>query len=259
MPTLTLVIPCYNEAATIQATIAAVRTLGATLRSSGIAIEVIAVDDASTDRTQTLLHELSAEDDTLRVVSHPANRGKGGAIQTARQHVTGDIVVIQDADLEYDPTDIPGLIRPILQGHADAVLGTRFGGSGAHRVLYFWHRIGNGVLTLLSNTFTNLNVTDMETGYKAFTRQVFMNMHLTRARFGIEPEIVARLGQMGARVYEVPINYYGRTYAEGKKITWRDGIAAFWHIVHAHVTAQAQPPLPSVPRASTGHVMHVEA
>ena len=131
------------------------------------------------------------------VVAHVVNQGKGGAIQTARAHVTGDIVIIQDADLEYDPSDIPTLIHPIVRGHADAVLGTRFGGSGVHRVLYFWHRVGNGVLTLFSNALTNLNVTDMETGYKAFTRPVFAGMHLTKCRFGIEPEIVARLAQMG--------------------------------------------------------------
>jgi glycosyltransferase involved in cell wall biosynthesis len=157
MPKLSLVIPCYNEAARLRTAIVAIRALGESLSSSGIALEIVAVDDASTDGTQSILHELAAEDTTLRVVTHSVNRGKGGAIQTAREYVTGDIVIIQDADLEYDPTDIPHLIRPILQGHADAVLGTRFGGSGAHRVLYFWHRVGNGVLTLLSNTFTNLN------------------------------------------------------------------------------------------------------
>jgi glycosyltransferase involved in cell wall biosynthesis len=237
---LSVVIPCYNEVVSIRATLTAVRALGETLRTMEIALEIVAVDDASTDGTLALLHELANENDALRVIAHATNQGKGGAIQTARASVTGDIVVIQDADLEYDPTDIPVLIRPIVQGHADAVLGTRFGGSGMHRVLYFWHRIGNGVLTLLSNAFTNLNVTDMETGYKAFTRDVFTTMHLTKSRFGIEPEIVARLAQMGARVYEVPISYYGRTYAEGKKITWRDGFAAFWHITHAQLTASAQ-------------------
>ncbi|HEY7879167.1 MAG TPA: hypothetical protein VIC55_13125, partial [Gemmatimonadaceae bacterium] len=149
----------------------------------------------------------------------------------------------------YDPHDIPAMIKPILDGQADAVVGTRFGGGGAHRVLYFWHRVGNQGLTLLSNMFTNLNLTDMEVGYKAFTMAAFRRMHLTNARFGIEPEIVARLAQMDARVYEVPISYYGRTYAEGKKITWRDGVAALHHIVRAHLSSRAQPALSSTPAA----------
>lgn len=241
--TLSVVIPCYNEAATIDRTIDAVLTLGQRLAEDGIAIEIIAVDDASRDDTATRLAERAADEPRLVVVRHAANRGKGAAIQTARAHATGDIAIIQDADLEYDPSDIPALITPILDGYADAVIGTRFGGSGAHRVLYFWHRLGNGALTLLSNMFTNLNLTDMEAGYKAFTMPAFLTMRLTRLRFGIEPEIVARLAQMQARVYEVPISYHGRTYAEGKKITWRDGVAAFYHIVAAHCSASAQPRL----------------
>ena len=248
MTKLSLVVPCYNEAATIQATVSAIRALEVTLEPSGLSIEIVAVDDASTDGTSGVLQALAATDPRLCVVTHPENRGKGGAIQTARAHVSGDIVIVQDADLEYDPSDIPTLIRPIQQGHADAVIGTRFGGSGAHRVLYFWHRVGNGMLTLLSNMFTNLNLSDMEAGYKAFTRDAFVNMHLTQGRFGVEPEIVARLSQMGARIYEVPISYYGRTYAEGKKITWRDGVAALGHILRASMTAHLQPRLQPRPQ-----------
>jgi len=223
--TLSVLIPCYNEAATIDRTIEAVLGLGGVI--APMALEIVAVDDASTDDTYEHLQRAAARaGPRMRVARHPENRGKGAAIRTARDHSHGDIVVIQDADLEYDPSDIPALLAPMLTGKADAVVGSRFAGAGAHRVLYFWHRMGNGGLTLLSNLFTNLNVTDMEVGYKAFTSDVFRVMRLTNSRFGIEPEILARLSQMGARVYEVPISYYGRTYAEGKKITWRDGVKA---------------------------------
>ncbi len=247
--TLSILIPCYNESATIDRTLDAVLALGAHVRESGIAIEIVAVDDASRDGTWERLTARAASMNgalapaTMRIARHEVNRGKGAAIQTARSHATGSIVVIQDADLEYDPMEIPRLIAPILNGSADAVVGTRFGGAGAHRVLYFWHRMGNGGLTFLSNMFTNLNLTDMEVGYKAFTMSCFRIMHLTNPRFGIEPEIVARLAQMGARTYEVPISYHGRTYAEGKKITWRDGVAAFFHILRAHLSGSRQPQL----------------
>jgi glycosyltransferase involved in cell wall biosynthesis len=246
--TLSVLIPCYNEAATIDRTLDAVHALGARLGLDGITVQVVAVDDCSRDGTfDRLTTRAGKSGGAMRVARHEVNRGKGAAIRTAREHATGDLVVIQDADLEYDPTDIPTLIAPILDGHADAVCGTRFGGAGAHRVLYFYHRMGNGALTFLSNVFTNLNLTDMEVGYKAFTREAFRIMHLTRDRFGIEPEIVARLSQMGARVYEVPISYHGRTYAEGKKITWRDGLAAFWHIAYARWTGAQQPKLVRLP------------
>ena len=241
--TLSIVVPCFNEQATIEPTLEAIESIREPLASEGIELEIVAVDDASTDGTVALLEASAARTERMIVVRHPHNMGKGAAIQTARKSVTGDMVIIQDADLEYDPQDIPMLITPILNGAADAVLGTRFGGSGPHRVLYFWHRVGNGWLTLLSNMLTNLNVTDMETGYKAFTRDAFLAMHLTNARFGIEPEMIARLSQMGARVYEVPISYYGRTYAEGKKITWRDGVAAFFHIFAAWASSSKQRPL----------------
>lgn len=238
---LSVLIPCYNEAATIDRTLDAISALGRRLAPDGIQIQIVAVDDASRDGTwERLAKRAEGSDGAMKIARHQENRGKGCAIQTARGEATGDILIIQDADLEYDPSDIPALIAPILDGHADAVCGTRFGGAGAHRVLYFYHRMGNGALTFLSNMFTNLNLTDMEVGYKAFTRDAFRIMHLTRERFGIEPEIVARLSQMGARVYEVPISYHGRTYAEGKKITWRDGVAAFWHILVANWTSGKQ-------------------
>lgn len=241
---LSVIVPCYNESSSIAATIDALETLNPRLESVDIALEIVAVDDGSTDDTLAQLKQRAARTPYLRVHSHGTNQGKGSTILSAARLVTGDVVLIQDADLEYDPQDIPALIAPIIDGYADAVIGTRFGGAGAHRVLYFWHRVGNGVLTLLSNMLTDLNVTDMESGYKAFSRDAFLTMRLTSRRFGIEPEILARLSQMGARIYEVPINYYGRTYAEGKKITWRDGVAAIGHIFRAQLTARSQPKLP---------------
>lgn len=242
---LSVLIPCYNEASTIDRTLDAVLALGDQLAPDGIRLQIVAVDDCSTDETFARLTDRAAQaGDRMVVARHEVNRGKGAAIQSARDRATGDIAIIQDADLEYHPGDIPAVIKPILEGHADAVVGTRFG-AGSHRVLYFWHRMGNGGLTLLSNMFTNLNLTDMEVGYKAFTMRTFKLMHLTNPRFGIEPEIVARLAQMGARVYEVPISYHGRTYAEGKKITWKDGVAAFFHILRARLSSSRQQQLPS--------------
>lgn len=247
---LSVIVPCYNESATISATIDALEMLRPRLESADLALEIVAVDDGSTDDTLAQLRQRAVGTPHLVVHAHEANSGKGSTILTAAQLVKGDIVLIQDADLEYDPQDIPALIAPIVDGYADAVIGTRFGGAGAHRVLYFWHRVGNGMLTLLSNMLTDLNVTDMESGYKAFSRDAFRTMRLTSRRFGIEPEILARLSQMGARIYEVPINYYGRTYAEGKKITWRDGVAAIGHIFRAQLTARSQPRLPARQRGA---------
>jgi glycosyltransferase involved in cell wall biosynthesis len=188
------------------------------------------VDDGSTDGTREILERLrdSKQIDTL--VIQDRNRGKGYAIRTAIQKATGDVLVIQDADLEYDPRDIPRLLEPIVQGRADAVIGSRFRGETV-RVLYYWHSLGNHFLTLLSNILTNLNLTDMESGYKLMRADLAKSFPLTAERFGIEPELTARLAQSKARIYEVPINYSGRTYAEGKKIGWRDGVAALWHIV----------------------------
>jgi glycosyltransferase involved in cell wall biosynthesis len=242
--TLSVLIPCYNESTTIDRTLNAVLQLGDALAPSGLALQIVAVDDASRDGTFDRLSARAQESGGALVVArHPENRGKGAAIQTAREHATGDMVIIQDADLEYNPSDIPAMIAPILDGRDDAVQGSRIAGGGAHRVLYFWHSLGNRGLTILSNMFTNLNLTDMEVGYKAFTMDAFRIMRLTNPRFGLEPEIVARLSQMGARVYEVPISYHGRTYAEGKKITWRDGIAALFHILRAHSSGALQPRL----------------
>ena len=241
--TLSVLIPCYNEAATIDRTLDAVLALGDEIAAEGITLQIVAVDDASKDATfSRLTDRASAAGARMIVVKHEVNRGKGAAIQTARDPPTGYGANLLDAYIYYYPSYIPGFIWPIIVGRADAVVGTRFG-SGSHRVLYFWHRMGNGGLTLMSNMFTNLNLTDMEVGYKAFTGRTLKLMHLTNPRFGIEPEIVARLAQMGARVYEVPISYYGRTYAEGKKITWKDGVAAFFHILRARLSSSKQPQL----------------
>jgi glycosyltransferase involved in cell wall biosynthesis len=191
---------------------------------------VVVVDDCSTDGTAEVLAGDAAED-VDRVITHERNRGKGAALRSAFAAVTGDVVIIQDADLEYDPREYDRLLAPIRDGHADVVYGSRFAGGGAHRVVYFWHMLGNRFLTLLSNMFTNLNLTDMETCYKAFTREVVAQIEIEEDRFGVEPEITAKVAKLGCRIYEVGISYYGRTYSEGKKITWRDGLRAAIAIV----------------------------
>ncbi|MFM7272975.1 MAG: glycosyltransferase family 2 protein [Gammaproteobacteria bacterium] len=221
---LSIVIPCYNEQATIASVIEAVRA------APGGEKEIIVVDDCSTDGSGALL------DGALReridhLVHHPVNRGKGAALRSGIARATGDIVIIQDAVLEYDPRQYPQLIEPILQGKADVVYGSRFMGGEPHRVLYFWHRLGNGFLTLLSNMFTNLNLTDMETCYKVFRREIVQSIVIEEDRFGFEPEITAKVAKLRCRVYEVGISYYGRTYEEGKKIGWRDGVRAIWCIL----------------------------
>ena len=221
--TLSVVMPVYNEARTIVAVIE--RVLNAPV---DLAKEIIVVDDASTDGTRQLLQNMSSGE--IRLLFHDVNRGKGAAIRTGVAHATGDIVLVQDADLEYDPRDYPLLLEPILEGHADVVFGNRFHG-GPHRVLYFWHYAANRFLTLLTNLLTGLNVTDMEVGYKVFRRDVLRRLTLTSDRFGFEPEVTVKIAKLGCRVYEVPIRYYGRTYQEGKKITWRDGVAALLHLV----------------------------
>jgi glycosyltransferase involved in cell wall biosynthesis len=221
---LSIVIPCYNERGTIEAVIDAVRA------APGGEKEIIVVDDCSRDGSGELLEgPLRAKVD--RVLRHPVNRGKGAALRTGIAHATGDIVIIQDADLEYDPQQYPVLIEPILQDKADVVYGSRFLGGGPHRVLYFWHRVGNGLLTLVSNMFTNLNLTDMETCYKVFRREIIQSLVIEEERFGFEPEITAKIAKLRCRVFEVGISYYGRTYEEGKKIGWRDGVRALWCIV----------------------------
>lgn len=220
---LTVVIPCYNERGTIAAIVDAV---GA---SSWPEQEIIVIDDCSTDGTREVLEAISGKID--RLIRHDANRGKGAAIRSGVAAATGEVVIIQDADLEYDPSEYGKLLEPIAEGKADVVYGSRFIGAEPHRVLYFWHRMGNGFLTLLSNMLTNLNLTDMETCYKVFRREVIQGISIEEDRFGFEPEITAKIARGGFRIYEVGISYHGRTYEEGKKIGWRDGVRAIWCIL----------------------------
>jgi glycosyltransferase involved in cell wall biosynthesis len=216
---LSVVMPVYNEAATINKIISAVL-------AQPIVAQLIAIDDGSNDGTWKALTDLQAKDSRLILQRHEVNRGKGAAVRTGFAVATSSIILIQDADLEYDPAEYPKMLRPILDGRADAVFGSRFIGSEAHRVLYFWHSVGNRFLTLLSNMATNLNLTDMETGFKAFRRKVLEQMTLRESRFGFEPEITAKLARLGVPIYEVAISYSGRTYAQGKKVNWRDGLSA---------------------------------
>jgi glycosyltransferase involved in cell wall biosynthesis len=225
--TLSVVMPVYNEAVTVAISIARVRAVP-------VKIELIVVDDCSTDGTRLILERLRAEGSIDTLLYQDRNRGKGAAVAKGIQHATGDIIVVQDADLEYDPQEFPRLMEPILDGRADAVFGSRFMGSPA-RVLYFWHRVGNGALTLLSNMLTNINLSDMETCYKMARADLMKSLPLRSHRFGIEPELTARMAQARARIYEVPISYSGRTYAEGKKINWKDGVAALWHILRSNL------------------------
>lgn len=222
-PLLSVVIPCFNEAATILNLLERVRLSAVTPK------QIIVVDDGSTDGTRELLAQL--EEDDLTVLFHEHNRGKGAALATGFAAARGDICIVQDADLEYDPAEYPLVIGPIIQGKADVVYGSRFQGAAPHRVVYFWHRVGNGFLTLLSNMFTDLNLTDMETCYKAFRTDIIQSVRIQEHRFGFEPEITAKMARKRCRIYEVGISYYGRTYDEGKKIGWRDGVRAIWCIM----------------------------
>ncbi len=220
---LSIVLPVYNERATIEEILRRVA-------ASPLEKEIIVVDDCSTDGTRDwLLQEHKRLG--IRLILHEKNKGKGAALRAGFQAAAGDIVIVQDADLEYDPQEYPKLIEPIVSGRADVVYGSRFLGSEAHRVLYFWHYVGNRFLTLLSNMFTNLNLSDMETGYKVFRRELIQSIRIRENRFGFEPEITARIARKKARIYEVGISYSGREYKEGKKITWRDGLWAIWCIV----------------------------
>ena len=221
--TLTVIIPIRNERNTIHEVIERVS-------ASPVPKEIIVVDDGSDDGTTEILREMEAGRARIRVLYQKVNQGKGAAIRAAIPHAQGEYIIIQDGDLEYDPRDFPMLLEPLLDGRADAVFGSRFLG-GPHRVLYFWHSIGNRCLTLLSNVFTNFNLTDMEVCYKAMRRSVAASLDLESQRFGIEPEITAKLARGGWRLYEVPVSYAGRSYEEGKKIGWRDGVAALVHIV----------------------------
>jgi len=221
---LTIVIPCYNESSTIEDIIAAVKASPVKEK------EIIIVDDYSTDGTRDLLKN-KFEKLVDKVVYHEFNQGKGAALRTGFQHATGDVVVVQDADLEYDPQEYPILMEPIVRNRADVVFGSRFMGGQPHRVVYFWHSMGNRFLTLLSNMFTNINLTDMETCYKMFRREVIQSIKIEENRFGFEPEITAKVAKGGWRIYEVGISYFGRTYAEGKKIGWKDGVRAIFAIV----------------------------
>jgi glycosyltransferase involved in cell wall biosynthesis len=223
---LSVVIPAYNEAAFVEELLA--RVLKAD--SCGLACEVVVVDDGSTDGTREKLRRIAQEHAQVKTIFQDQNQGKGAALRRGFEAATGDIVLIQDADLEYDPRDYPLLLEPILNGRADVVFGSRFLG-GSHRVLFFWHAVGNRLLTLLSNMFTNLNLTDMEVGYKVFRAEILRGLQLKENRFGFEPEITAKVARSGARVYEVAVSYAGRTYAEGKKIVWKDGIKALYCIL----------------------------
>ncbi len=219
---LSIVIPVYNEASTIAKILDLVR-------ATPYEKDIVIVDDCSTDGTRDVLAALAFPD--VRVFYHEHNQGKGAALRTGFAQVQGDVVLIQDADLEYTPDDYPALLGPILDGHADVVFGSRFIGGGPHRVLYFWHSVGNRMLTMLSNMMTNMNLTDMEVCYKVFRADVLRQLTLRANRFGIEPELTAKVARLGCRIYEVPVAYYGRSYDEGKKIGWRDGVAALYYIL----------------------------
>ncbi|MCA9247104.1 MAG: glycosyltransferase family 2 protein [Planctomycetales bacterium] len=230
---LSVIIPVYNEAATLRAVVERVQRVP-------IAKEIILVDDCSTDGSLDVLTELANESANVTVLRHDRNAGKGAALRSGFKLAQGEMVIVQDADLEYDPEDFPKLIAPILDGRADVVLGSRFIGGDSHRVLYYWHMVANKVLTTLSNMLTNVNLTDMECCYKLFRREVLERIEIEEDRFGFEPEIVAKVARLGCRIYEVGIAYHGRTYEEGKKIGWRDGVRAVWCILKYNLLTRSR-------------------
>lgn len=249
---VSVVMPCYNEIRTIDAIL---KKVTAACENEKMDYEVIVVDDGSTDGTRDYLARLDPAG-PIRVVLHEVNRGKGAALRTGFNHATGDVIIVQDADLEYEPAEYPKLLKPILDGQADVVYGSRFIGGESHRVLYFWHSMGNKFLTLLSNIFTNLNLTDMEVCYKVFRREILQDIELEEDRFGFEPEFTARIARNGYVIYEVGVSYYGRTYEQGKKIGWKDGVRAIVVILKYGLFHRPRPrPRPAAASRSAGAEM----
>ena len=234
---LSIVVPCFNEAQTLERCLQHVLKI----QDESLSLEIIIVDDCSTDNSLKIANALAKSFPEITVLCHEQNRGKGAALQTGFQHATGQIVAIQDADLEYDPADLKRMVTPIADNKADVVLGSRFASGGAHRVLYFWHYLGNKFLTLLSNMFSDLNLTDMECCYKVFRREIIQKINIRESRFGVEPELVAKVAQLRVRIFEMGVSYSGRTYEEGKKIGYRDGIRALYCIFHYNASKAPVP------------------